>query len=238
MGPAIFRAVGFLYVRTLLHLHIRRGCRRPVRTDHPRRLGGPVQYRAKPIYRRRSPRRPGQGVDALTVGLRSIVGEGRQVCTHQPRAETAAEKPTFRDAFRKRRCLIPADGFYEWMRQGKAKQPFSFRLNDDKPFAFAGLWERWEGPAGAVETCCILTTAANELVAPAHDRMPVMFERSYFEQWLDPAGQNAEALAWMLRPYRAEAMRGYPVRPLVNSPKNDDARCLEMGLWNGRGFLR
>jgi putative SOS response-associated peptidase YedK len=143
------------------------------------------------------------------------------------RSETAADKPTFRSAMSKRRCLVPADGFYEWMKTGKAKQAFAFRLHDDKPFAFAGLWERWEGPAGPVETCCILTTAANELVSPAHDRMPVMLDRAYFEQWLDPAQQDAEALAWMLRPYRAEAMRGYPVGRLVNSPRNDDARCLE-----------
>jgi putative SOS response-associated peptidase YedK len=143
------------------------------------------------------------------------------------RSETAADKPTFRHAMRKRRCLVPADGFYEWMRQGKAKQPFCFRLHDDKPFAFAGLWERWEGPTGPVETCCILTTEANDLVRPAHDRMPVMLERTNFEQWLDPAEQGAEALGWMLRPYRADAMRAYPVSPLVNSPKNDDARCLE-----------
>ena len=143
------------------------------------------------------------------------------------RAETAADKPTFRHAMRKHRCLIPADGFYEWMKTGKHKQPFTFRLHDDKPFAFAGLWERWEGPSGPVETCCILTTEANELVRPAHDRMPVMLERPNFEQWLDPAEQDAEALGWMLRPYRADAMRAYPVSPLVNSPKNDDARCLE-----------
>ena len=113
------------------------------------------------------------------------------------------------------------------MKQGKAKQPFTFRLNDDKPFGFAGLWERWEGPDGPVETCCILTTAANDLVRPVHDRMPVLLERSNFEQWLDPTEQNTEALVWMLRPYRAEAMRGFPVGQRVNSPRNDDARCLE-----------
>ena len=143
------------------------------------------------------------------------------------RAETAADKPTFRSAMRKRRCLVPAYGFYEWLRQGKAKQPFCFRLLDDRPFAFAGLWERWEGPVGSVETCCILTTEANELVRPAHDRMAVMLDRTNFDQWLDPAEQDAEGLAWMLRPYRADAMRAYPVSPLVNSPKNDNARCLE-----------
>ena len=143
------------------------------------------------------------------------------------RSETAAEKPTFRTAMRKRRCLIPANGFFEWMKQGKAKQPFCFRPTDDKPVAFAGLWDRWEGPTGPVETCCILTTEANELVRPAHDRMPVMLDRASFEQWLDPTQQDAEALAWMLRPYRAEAMRAYPVSQAVNSPKNDSPQCLE-----------
>ena len=143
------------------------------------------------------------------------------------RAETAADKPTFRHAMRKRRCLIPSNGFYEWMKTGKTKQPFCFRLNDDKPFAFAGLWERWEGADGPVETMCILTTEANDLVRPVHDRMPVMLERTNFEQWLDLAEQDAAGLTWMLRPYRAEAMRAYPVSSLVNSPKNDDARCLE-----------
>jgi putative SOS response-associated peptidase YedK len=143
------------------------------------------------------------------------------------RSERVADKPTFRHAMRKCRCLIPSDGFYEWMKTGKHKQPFTFRLQDDKPFAFAGLWERWEGQSGPVETCCILTTEANELVRPAHDRMPVMLDRPCFEQWLDPAEQDAEALARMLRPYRADAMRAYPVSQLVNSPKNDDARCLE-----------
>ena len=162
------------------------------------------------------------------LGAYSRMGEGRQVRADQRPCETAAEKPTFRHAMRKRRCLIPSNGFYEWMRQGKAKQPFCFRLLEDRPFAFAGLWDRWEGPSGPVETCCILTTEANELVRPAHDRMPVMLERTNFEQWLDPAEQDPEALAWMLRPYRADAMRAYPVSPLVNSPKNDNARCLEL----------
>ena len=118
------------------------------------------------------------------------------------RAETAADKPMFRSAMRKRRCLVPAIGFYEWLRQGKAKQPFCFRLLDDRLFAFAGLLERWEGPVGSVETCCILTTEANELVGPAHDRMAVMLDRTNFDQWLDPAEQDAEGLVWMLRPYR------------------------------------
>jgi len=169
----------------------------------------------------------GRELTALRWGLITPWAKDAKCAPINARAETAADKPTFRHAMRKRRCLIPADGFYEWMRQGKAKQPFCFRLIEDKPFAFAGLWDRWEGPAGPVETCCILTTEANELVRPAHDRMPAMLDRPYFEQWLDQAEQDADALTWMLRPYRAEAMRAYPVSPLVNSPKNDDARCIE-----------
>src|ERR1700676_4923775 len=101
------------------------------------------------------------------------------------RSEPAAGKPMFRTAFRKRRCLIPASGFYEWKATGgKKKQPFCIRLADDKPFAFAGLWDRWEGPDGPVESCCILTTDANELVRPIHDRMPVILDPRYFDQWL------------------------------------------------------
>jgi putative SOS response-associated peptidase YedK len=169
----------------------------------------------------------GRELTPLRWGLITSWAKDAKFAPINARAETAADKPTFRAAMSKRRCLVPADGFYEWLRQGKAKQPFCFRLLDDKPFAFAGVWDRWEGPSGPVETCCILTTEANELVRPAHDRMPVMLERTCFEQWLDPAKQDAEALAWMLRPYRAEVMRAYPVSPLVNSPKNDGARCLE-----------
>ena len=143
------------------------------------------------------------------------------------RSETAADKPTFRTAFRKRRCLIPASGFFEWMQTGaKKKQPFCIRLADDKPFAFAGLWERWEGPDGPVDSCAILTTEANELVRPVHDRMPVILDRRHFGQWLDPAEQDAGALAPLLRPFAADRMHAYPVSTLVNSPRNDDARCL------------
>jgi putative SOS response-associated peptidase YedK len=169
----------------------------------------------------------GRELVSLRWGLIASWAKDAKFAPINARSETAAEKPTFRHAMRKRRCLIPAGGFYEWKATGKHKQPFTFRLQDDKPFAFAGLWDRWEGPTGPVETCCILTTEANELVRPVHDRMPVMLERTNFEQWLDPGEQDAKGLAWMLRPYRAEAMRAYPVSPLVNSPKNDDARCLE-----------
>ncbi len=143
------------------------------------------------------------------------------------RAETVAEKPAYRAAFRKRRCLIPASGFLEWAKLGRVKQPYHFRRRDGGPIAFAGLWECWESPDGElVESCSIITTEANGLVAPLHDRMPVLIDPADFDLWLDPACQRAEDLAPLLRPYPAEAMEAVAVSPLVNSPKNDDPECL------------
>ncbi len=150
------------------------------------------------------------------------------------RSETAAQKPSFRAAYRHRRCLIPADGFYEWRREGKPRQPWLFGLTDGAPFAFAGLWERWTVPAGAaltgslaersqgdaVETCTILTTAANETVAPVHGRMPVILPRDAYDPWL--AGEDVP-----LPPFPANDMTAWPVSMLVNRPANDDPRCVE-----------
>jgi putative SOS response-associated peptidase YedK len=146
------------------------------------------------------------------------------------RAETAADKPMFRAALRKRRCLIPADGFYEWVALAgeKRKQPHCFRPRDGRPWAFAGLWERWEGPEGVVESCAILTTEANELVRPVHERMPVILPAQHWPAWLDPAAQDAAAVVPLLRPYPADAMRAYPVGPLVNNPRNDGPGCLAL----------
>ncbi len=144
------------------------------------------------------------------------------------RSETVADKPTFAEAFRKRRCLIPASGFFEWARRGKAKQPFAFRMADDRPFAFAGLWEAWRPESGPpLLTCAILTTAANELVKPVHDRMPVILDPRHYGTWIDRDVQEPADLAPMLRPFAAEGMRAYPVSPLANSPRNDDPRCIE-----------
>ncbi len=143
------------------------------------------------------------------------------------RAETVAEKPSFRTAFRHRRCLVVADGFYEWQRQERKKQPFYFRLQDRQPFAFAGLWEHWEAPDGKViESCTILTTEANELLRPIHDRMPVILDRKDYDLWLDPAVQNAEPLQQLLRPYKADAMMSYPVSTQVNNPANNSPECI------------
>ena len=144
------------------------------------------------------------------------------------RAETAAAKPAFRTALRRRRCLIVADGFYEWQTVGKRRQPMFIHMRDDRPFAFAGLWESWEGADhSALESCTILTTAANDLVRPIHDRMPVIAAREDYEQWLDPAVQTPEPILPLLRPYPSEPMEAYPVSTRVNSPARDDERCLE-----------
>jgi putative SOS response-associated peptidase YedK len=116
------------------------------------------------------------------------------------RADTVASKPAFRTAFRKRRCLVLADGYYEWKTEGNAKRPFYFHLRDDQPFAFAGLWERWQGPGDPVETCALITTEANELTRPVHDRMPVMLNAKTAALWLDPDVDDAQVLQELLRP--------------------------------------
>jgi putative SOS response-associated peptidase YedK len=134
------------------------------------------------------------------------------------RSETVAEKPSFRAAFKYRRCLIPADGFYEWQRQERKKQPFYFHLQDHRPFAFAGLWEHWQSPDGSeIETCTILTTTANELLEPIHDRMPVILPAENYTIWLDPDLQTAKPLQPLLRPYPAVEMVAYPpIPPIVD----------------------
>jgi putative SOS response-associated peptidase YedK len=143
------------------------------------------------------------------------------------RAETVAEKPSFREAFARRRCLVPLDGFYEWSRRGDRKRPFYFHLRDGEPFAVAGLWEVWEGDGGALETCTLLTTEANELLAPYHDRMPVILRPEDYGLWLDTEVRRAELLQPLLRPYPHGEMSAYAVSTLVNSPSNDSPRCVE-----------
>jgi putative SOS response-associated peptidase YedK len=143
------------------------------------------------------------------------------------RAETAATKPAFREAFRHRRCLVPADGFYEWKRQGDSKQPYYIRLKDDSPFAFAGLWEHWRRGELEIESCTILTTDANELVSPLHNRMPVIIEPADFKQWLDPLAQDPKLVEPLLVTYPADEMIAYPVSRVVNSPRVDAPECIE-----------
>ena len=144
-------------------------------------------------------------------------------------SETAAEKPAFRDAMRRRRCLVPADAFYEWKKLGpKEKQPYSFGMKDDSTFAFAGLWEHWRDPANAsavVETCTILTTKPNLLVADVHDRMPVMLKAEDYDLWLDPGMTDAMRVADCLKPFDPRLMKKYPVGTRVNRAENDDQEC-------------
>ncbi len=142
------------------------------------------------------------------------------------RAETLAEKPAFRTALRKHRCLIPADGFYEWtLVPGAGKQPLHIGMKDGSPFAFAGLTERWLAPSGdALDTCTIVTTQANALLSPLHDRMPVIVSPADYARWLDT---DVDDVADILAPYPAPAMRYFPVSTRVNAVRNDDASLIE-----------
>jgi putative SOS response-associated peptidase YedK len=143
------------------------------------------------------------------------------------RSETAREKPSFRTAFKRHRCLIPANGFYEWKKQERGKQPYYIRRRDGHLFAFAGLWDRWEGgEEGAVETCTILTTSANDVVAPLHDRMPVILPPEEYAHWLDPSLKDTDSLVPLLVPFPSEAIVAYPVSLRVNAPKTDDKECI------------
>ena len=140
------------------------------------------------------------------------------------RSETLAEKPAFRSAYKYHRCLIFANGFFEWQAQpgGKSKVPHFIRLNSEKPFAFAGLWEHWQSPDGSeIKSATIITTEPNELMSPIHNRMPVILPKGAYAQWLDSAPHNASDLQGLLIPYPAEDMKAFPVSTGVNSPAND-----------------
>lgn len=144
-------------------------------------------------------------------------------------SETAAEKPAFREPMQGRRCLVPADGFYEWKKLNvKSKQPYNIGLADDQLFAFAGLWDRWRSPSGEkIESCTILTTDANELLRDIHDRMPVILRREDYDLWLDPGVTDPRRVQDLLRPFDARLMKVYPVSTFVNSPDNDSPECVK-----------
>lgn len=144
------------------------------------------------------------------------------------RAETLAEKNSFKNAYKRRRCLIPADGFYEWQRTKGGKQPMLAHLKNGEPFAFAGLWERWHGPDGEeIRSATIITTTPNELMKPIHDRMPVILHRRDFDRWLSPDEQPPSELNDLLKPFPADEMEAYPVSTRVNSPKNEGKDLVE-----------
>jgi len=145
------------------------------------------------------------------------------------RGETLGEKPSFRGSYKYKRCLILADGFYEWKSQPgtKAKVPHFIHMKDRQPFAFAGLWDEWNSPDGSlIRSCTIVTIDPNELMAPIHNRMPVILPSDAYAQWLDSAPQAPDQLQPLIKPYPADEMAAYPVSTLVNNPKNDLAECV------------
>jgi putative SOS response-associated peptidase YedK len=142
------------------------------------------------------------------------------------RSETAHTLPAFREAMKLRRCLVPADGFYEWKKSGTSRQPYCFEVNSGQLFAFASLWDRWKDGNGTwLRTCTILTTTANAVTSAIHDRMPVIFDPDSYDLWLDPGMQNVAAISELLKPYDAQLMRCYPVSSRVNHVGNDDQGC-------------
>ncbi len=147
------------------------------------------------------------------------------------RAETVHQRPAYRDAFRRRRCLIPAEGFYEWQALPEGKQPHLIRRADCAPFAMAGLWERWRDPATpdgpALESCTIIVTDANALIAPLHERMPVILPEATHADWLDPGLDDREALRALLRPLSPAGWTAFPVSRAVNNPRNNGPELME-----------
>lgn len=145
------------------------------------------------------------------------------------RGETVAEKPSFRSAFKRRRCLILADGFYEWKKEGGEKQPYYVTKTDEKPFCMAGLWESWKNKETdeTVQSCTIITTSANEFMSPLHDRMPVILDGEHHPLWLDSEFEDRKRLESLLKPFADEAgLQKRPVNKIVNRPINDSPECI------------
>jgi putative SOS response-associated peptidase YedK len=164
------------------------------------------------------------------VGTHSLLGEreGHRLPHVNARAETVAEKPAFRHAFQKRRCLIPADGFYEWKEEKRGgKQPYFIRLKSKEPMAFAGLWEHWEGEEEAIDSCSIIVTAANGFMANLHDRRPVILPQMHYDAWLDPTNRQPQTLVPLLKPFPEDELEAYPVSRAVNNPRNEGKELLE-----------
>ena len=141
------------------------------------------------------------------------------------RAETLEERPSFNESFRLRRCLIPANGFFEWKRSGREKRPFYFQSHDESAFAFAGVWDTWKVQNRLITTCAIITTPANDLVGELHDRMPAILPAEFYDAWLNPRTTRVELLR-MLQPFPASLMKTHPVSSRVNSTENDSADLL------------
>ena len=176
---------------------------------------------------RKDPKEPLRDLSLIRWGLVPSWAEDLSIGARMinARSETASTRPAFRDALKSRRCLVPADGFYEWQRTGKTKQPYCLEVNDGELFAFAGIWDRWRDPNGKViQTCSILTTTPNSVAAAIHDRMPVILDSHAYDLWLDPELTNVDAVCDLLKPFQG-LMRWYPVSTKLNQVKNDDAEC-------------
>ncbi len=170
-----------------------------------------------------------RGLDMLRWGLvpswAKDISAGRRMIN--ARSESLLDKPAFRNAVRFRRCIVPASGFYEWKPEGSRKIPYYIRLSDASPMGFAGIWEVWKTPEGSfLETFAILTTPANPLIAPIHDRMPVILHPDAYGLWLDQDVRDPRQLQSLYPPYPADLLTLYPVSTRVNSPRDDDPACI------------
>ncbi len=177
---------------------------------------------------RQNPKEPRRELSLMRWGLIPSWAKDASVAARMinARSETAGTKPAFRDPLTNRRCLIPADGFYEWQRTGKVKQPYCFEVNDGELFAFAGIWDRWTDPSrNTVETCSILTTSPNAVTSAVHDRMPVILDPDSYDIWLDPGMRDVTTTSELLKPYDAHQMRCYPISTRINYVSNDDEEC-------------
>jgi putative SOS response-associated peptidase YedK len=177
---------------------------------------------------RQNPRQPIRELSLLRWGLIPSWMKDSSAATAMinARSETAGTKPAFRDALKSRRCLIPADGFYEWQRVGKTKQPYCFEVGNAQMFAFAGIWDRWKDPSGNwVKTCSILTTTPNAVTSAVHDRMPVILDPDSYDIWLDPGMRNVTTASELLKPYDVRLMGCYPISTRINHVANDDEEC-------------
>jgi len=177
---------------------------------------------------RQHPKEPIRQLSLMKWGLIPNWAKDPSIATGtiNAKSETAATKPAFRDPFKYRRCLIPADGFYEWKRHGTSRQPYCFEVNEGELFAFAGLWDGWKNANGGwIRSCTILTTTPNAVTATVHDRMPVILNQDSYDLWLDPGMNDAQVVSELLKPYDAKSMRSYPVSPRINHVANDDEEC-------------
>lgn len=167
----------------------------------------------------------GRTISSMRWGLIPSWANDPSASQINARSETLLDKPSFRESFELRRCLIPADGFYEWKRFGKTRQPFHFGMKDESVFAFAGIWDRWSPLTGPViESCAILTTTPNKLLKDVHDRMPAILGSEHWYNWLNPSAKPD--ISRMLSPYDAMQMKRWPVSSAVNNAENDVPECV------------